>query len=109
MKKILLTSAGLTNNLKKLFFNHINKKPQEIKVILVPSSSTVNDGAREGLSICIFELENMGILQKNIFIYDLRYILSKNYTRNYSLNLNQVPPLFRLLSVEEMKEFDVLV
>ena len=109
MKKILLTSAGLNDNLKKLFFKQIKKKPQKIKIIFVPSSSTVNDGAREGLSVCMFELENMGILLENILVYDLRYILSKNYSRTYSSNLNQIPPIFRLLSVDEVREYDVLL
>lgn len=68
MKKILLTSAGLSENLKKLFFMQIKKKPEEIKIIFVPSAATVNDGAREGLSIAMFELKNMGILQENIFL-----------------------------------------
>lgn len=109
LKKILLTSAGLSENFKKLFFEKIKKKPQEIKIIFVPSASTVNDGAREGISLCIFELENMGILPENIFVYDLRYILSKNYSRMYPLNLNYIPPIFRLLSVDEMNEYDVLL
>lgn len=109
MKKILLTSAGLNDNLKELFFKQIKKKPQEIKIIFIPSSSTGNDGAREGLSVCRFELENMRILPENIFVYDLRYILSKNYSRTYSLNVNQIPPIFRLLTVDEMWEYDVLL
>lgn len=109
MKKLLLTSAGLSDSLKELFFKQIKKKPQEIKIIFIPSSSTVNDGAREGLSVCMFELENMGILPENIFVYDLRYILSKNYSRTYSSNLTQIPPIFRLLSVDDMREYDVLL
>ncbi|MBL4937772.1 Type 1 glutamine amidotransferase-like domain-containing protein [Clostridium sp. YIM B02515] len=109
MKKILLTSAGLSESLKKLFFTQIMKKPQEIKIILVPSALTNNDGAREGLLLGIFELENMGILPENIFVYDLRYILSKNYSRMHPLNLNNIPSIFRLLSVDEMNEYDVLL
>lgn len=109
LKKILLTSAGLSENLKKLFFQQIKKKPQEIKIIFVPSASTVNDGAREGLLVGMFELINMGILPKNIFVYDLRYILSKNYLAMNNLNLNYIPPIFRLLSIDEMNEYDVLL
>ncbi|MCK5129666.1 MAG: Type 1 glutamine amidotransferase-like domain-containing protein [Clostridiales bacterium] len=108
MKKILLTSAGLSESLKKLFFLQINKKPQEIKIILVPSASTGNDGAREMLSVCMFELENMGILRENIFVYDLKYILSKEYSRTYPINLDKVPSFFRLLSFDEINEYDVL-
>lgn len=109
MKKILLTSAGLSEDLKKLFFMQIKKKPEEIKIIFVPSASTVNDGAREGLSIGMFELKNMGILPENILVYDLRYILSKNYARMCPLNLDDIPSIFRLLSVDEMNKYDVLL
>jgi Peptidase E len=109
LKKILLTSAGLTENLNKLFLKQIKKKPQDIKIIFVPSASTVNDGAREGLSLCMLELKTMGILVENIFLYDLRYILSKNYSRTYPLNMSYIPPIFRLLSVDEMNEYDVLL
>lgn len=109
LKKILLTSAGLSENLKKLFFTQIKKKPQEIKIIFVPSALTDSDGAREGLLLGIFELENMGILPENIFVYDLRYILSKNYSRIYPLILHYIPSIFRLLSVDEMNEYDVLL
>jgi Peptidase E len=109
MKNILLTSAGLSENLEEFFWKKIKKKPSEIKVIFVPSASTHSDDAREGISLCMFKLINMGILPENIFVYHLGYLLSKNYTRTYSSEVTNVPPLFRLLSVEEMNKYDMLI
>lgn len=109
MKNILLTSNGLNRNLEEFFWKKIKKEPSELKVILVPSASTHCDGAREGISLCMFKLTNMGILPENIFIYHLGYLLSKNYSRTYSSEVSNVPPLFRLLSVEEMSKYDMLI
>lgn len=80
MKKVLLTSAGLSDRL-----------------------------AREGISLCTFLLTSMGIVPSNILVYHLGYLLSKNYTRTYSSMVTNSPPLFRLLSLEEMNEYDVLL
>lgn len=109
MKNILLTSNGLSDNLEEFFLRKIGKSPSEIKAIFVPSASTQSDGAREGISLCMFKLMKIGILQENIFVYNLGYLLSKNYTRTYSSEVKNVPPLFRLLSVEEMNKFDMLI
>jgi hypothetical protein len=106
---ILLTSGGLSKNLEDLFWSKIRKKPSEIKVIFVPSASMHNDGAREGISLCMFNMINMGILPENIFVYNLGYLLSKNYTRTYSSEVTNVPPIFRLLSLEEMNKYDMLI
>ena len=73
MKNILLTSDGLNRNLEEFFWKKIKKAPSVLKVILVPSASTHCDSAREGISLCMFKLTNMGILPENIFIYHLGY------------------------------------
>lgn len=109
MKKLLLTSAGLSKSLEGLIMEKIRKNPCEIKVLLVPTASTNNDGAREGISMCIYKLMSMGILSENIFVYHLGFLLSKNYTRTYSADVTNVPPLFRILSVQEMNQYDLLV
>jgi hypothetical protein len=51
----------------------------------------------------------MGILPENIFVYHLGYLLSKNYARTYSSEVTNIPPLFRLLSVEEMNQYDMAI
>ncbi len=109
MRRLLLTSAGLTKNLELFFFDKIQKRPCDIKVILVPSASIMNDGAREGISLCMFNLMNMGILEENISVYHLGYLLSKNYTRTYSSEVTDISPLYRLLSVDELNHYDLLV
>lgn len=109
MRRLLLTSAGLTKNLEVFFFDKIQKRACDIKVIFVPSASILNDGAREGISLCIFNLMNMGILEENISVYHLGYLLSKNYTRTYSSEVTDIPPLYRLLSVDELNHYDLLV
>lgn len=109
MKNILLTSNGLNKNLEEFFWKKIKKEPPALKIILVPSASTHCDSAREGISLCIFKLSKMGILPENISIYNLGYLLSKDYSRTYSSEVTNVPPMFRLLSVKEMSTYDMLI
>ena len=109
MRRILLTSAGLTDNFKKLFWEKVNKEPEQVKIIFVPSAATENDGAREGISLCIYMLMEMGIRMENILVYNLKYMLSQNYTRTYSRGVDNLPREFRLLTSDELKEYDVIV
>lgn len=109
MKKILLTSAGLSKSLENLVLKQIAKRASEIKVIFIPSAATHTDGAREGLAMCMSGLQNIGILSDNIFIYNLQYLLSKNYSRTYSSQIKNISPSFRLLTVKEMNEYDILI
>lgn len=109
MRRILLTSAGLTDNFKNLFWKNVNKEPAQVKMIFVPSAATENDGAREGISLCIYKFMEMGIQMENILVYNLKYLLSKNYTRTYSRGVDNLPRAFRLLTSDELKEYDVIV
>lgn len=109
MRRILLTSAGLTDNFKKLFWKNVNKEPEQVKIIFVPSAATENDGAREGISLCIYMLMEMGIRMGNILVYNLKYMLTQNYTRTYSRGVDNLPREFRLLTSDELKEYDVIV
>jgi len=109
MKRLLLTSAGLTDNFKKIFWETINKDPSETKLLFVPSAATESDGAREGISMSIYKFMEMGIQIHNICTYNLKYILSKDYSRTYSSEVNDLPKEFRLMSVEELKDFDAIV
>lgn len=42
-------------------------------------------------------------------MYHLGYLLSKDYVRTYSSMLTDVPPFLRILSVDEMNEYDILL
>lgn len=46
---------------------------------------------------------------QNICTYNLKYLLSKDYCRTYSGEVGNLPQEFRLMSVEELKEFDAIV
>ena len=109
MKKLLLTSGGLNESLQKFFFSQVGKPANEIKVIFIPSAATHNDSAREGLSLCIYHLINMGISTHNIFVYHLGYLLSEKYVRRYSRDDMSIFAQFRLLSQEELTEYDVIL
>ena len=95
MKRLLLTSAGLTDNFKKIFWETINKAPSETKLLFVPSAATESDGAREGISMSIYKFMEMGIQIHNICTYNLKYILSKDYSRTYSSEVNDLPKEFK--------------
>lgn len=108
MKNLLLTSAGLTESMKKLFFDKLEKTPKDIKVLFVPEAASYRDDAREGIAVTIYELQNMGIQLGNITAYNLDYVLSKGYPRTYSQYVKEVPPQYRLMTVEEVMAYDVI-
>jgi len=109
LKRVLLTSGGLTDHFQQIFWENVNKEPSEVKVIFVPSAGTESDGAREGISMCIYKIMEMGIQMQNIFTYNLKYLLSKDYCRTYSNEVDNVPKDFRLLTIDELKEYDAII
>ncbi len=46
-KHLFLTSAGLTNDMKKKFFGIIGKNPEDVKVLYIPTAGIETDGAIE--------------------------------------------------------------
>lgn len=108
MKNILLTSGGLTEPMKTLFFEKIDKTPEETKILFLPAAASYRDDARESISVTIYHLRNMGIPVKQIWPYNLDYILSKDYQRTYSQHVTDIPPAYRLLTVEEMLKYDAI-
>ena len=109
MRKLFLTSSGLNENTSSLFWECINKEPADTRVIYVPSAAVGNDVAKEGIAVCIERLMNMGIVLENILIYDLALLVSVGYERTYSGYIKDIPPSLRLMSVEELNRFDVIV
>ena len=102
MKRLLLTSTGFANkSFASLFLEKINKDAADIKVLFVPTAAT-DDGAREMLPYCYQDLTGAGILPENIFIYELRHLISQGH------NKSNYPQHFRLLSVKEMENYDAV-
>ena len=110
MKKrcLFLTSCGLTDDMKKQFFDVIEKSPRETKILFIPTAALETDGAREGIAICLYELSLMGIPYENIVMYNLELILSRGYERTYSSSVKEPFMLARLLNDEEIKMFDAV-
>lgn len=73
MRTLFLTSSGLNEKTMVLFWKCIGKEPINTKAILVPSAAVGNDGAREGIIVCMERLMNMGIPMNNIYPIILRF------------------------------------
>ena len=109
MRNLFLTSSGLNEKTAALFWECIGKEPVHTKAILVPSAAVGNDGAREGILVCIERLANMGIPLHNILLYDLAYLLSDGYKRTYSSYIDDIPVPFRLMTAQELTQYDMIV
>ena len=109
MKNLFLTSSGLNEKTAALFWECIGKEPVNAKAILVPSAAVGNDGAREGIIVCIERLTNMGIPLHNILLYDLAHLLSDGYKRTYSSYIDDIPVPFRLMTAQELTQYDMIV
>ena len=109
MRTLFLSSSGLNEKTARVFWDCIKKEPANTKVIFVPSAAVVNDSAKEGIAVCVERLMYMGIPFGNIFIYDLSLLLSAGYERTYSSYIQDIPAPLRLMSVDELKQFDIIV
>lgn len=107
-RHLFLTSSGLTKDMINSFFNIIGKCPEEVKILYIPTAGIETDGAREGIALCLYELSLMGIRYGNIFMYNLELILSKGYERTYSAYVTDEHMASRLMTTEELKEFDAV-
>ena len=107
-RHLFLTSSGMTDKMKKKFFDIIGKRPKDVKVLYIPTAGIETDGAREGIAICFHELFSMGIQYENILVYNLELILSKDYQRTYSSYVTTPFMITRLLTVEELRQFDAI-
>jgi len=107
-RHLFLTSSGLTKSMVSSFFDIIGKCPEEVKILYIPTAGIETDSAREGISVCLYELSLMGICSKNIFVYNLELVLSKGYQRTYSAYVTEEPIVSRFMSMKEMKEFDAV-
>ena len=108
MRNLFLSSGGLNERITKLLWKCIGKKPENTKVIFVPSAAVSNDEAREGILVCMERLMNMGIPANNILIYDLTLLLSDGYKRTYSSYVRDIPAQLRLMNALELAQYDVI-
>lgn len=108
-RNLFLTSDGLSDDMKKKFFDVIGKSPEDVKVLYIPTAGIETDEAREGIAVGFHELSSMGIRYENILVYNLELILSKDYRRTYSSFITMPYMLTRLLSAEELRDFDAVV
>ena len=107
-RHLFLTSSGLTEPMKRKLFCLIGKKPEEVKVLYIPTAGIETDGAREGFGVCLYELAAMGILPEHILVYNLELIISRDYARTYSAYIQELPMVSRLLTPEELERFDMV-
>ena len=107
-RHLFLTSSGLSSDTKRMFFDIIGKRTEDIKVLCIPTAGIETDGAREGIAVCLHELSLMGIHYENIFVYNLELLLSKDYNRTYSGYIKDPFPITRLLTLEETEAFDAV-
>lgn len=47
-RHLFLTSSGLTEQMKRKLFSVVGKRPEEVKVLYIPTAGIETDGAREG-------------------------------------------------------------
>lgn len=108
MQKILLSSNGFENKaLESLFLQQIAKPAEKARVIFVPTAVN-DDDAREVLPTCMRDLTDAGILPQNILVYHLGYLMSKEHPRAFAAGQAEIPPLFRLLTPDEMAQYDAI-
>lgn len=85
MKNILLTSTGFTNkNIQDKFFDLINIPAEEIKAVFIPTAAISND-AKAMIPVCWSQLLEAGILESNIYTYDLDRIMSTEEICKYNM------------------------
>lgn len=109
MRNLFLSSGGLNERTTKLLWKCIGKKPEDTNVIFIPSAAVANDEAREGILVCMERLMNMGISVNNILLYDLALLLSEGYERTYSGYIDNIPAQLRIMNVEELNRYDMIV
>ncbi len=80
----MLTSTGFTNNnIKERFFELVNIPADKIKIIFIPTAAITED-AKGMIPICKNQLLNAGILENNIYTYDLDRIMSCDEICNFN-------------------------
>ena len=72
--KLLLTSAGISNDsIKESFFNLVGKKPEDISLAFIPTASNIQQGDKKGWFIKdLIVLNNLNL--KSISIVDISAI-----------------------------------
>lgn len=112
VNKMLLTSAGFENlKIGETFVELVNKRVEDIKVIFVPTAA-IDEDARQVLPKCMADLTNIGVMDKNIKVYNLdekwREDISA-YDAIYFCGGSTEYLLERIYEVEFDKEINILL
>ncbi len=75
MKNIILTSAGFDNKkIRDKFLELVNVPNEKIKVVFIPTAA-ITERQKSIIPLCKNDLLNAGILENNIFTYNLDSII----------------------------------
>lgn len=81
--KLLLTSAGLENEVvEKYFLDMLEKEIKNVKALFIPTAA-IDVGAIQVLPKCINDLLRCGIEEQNITIYDLHDLMDVEQLKQY--------------------------
>lgn len=85
MRKILLTSSGFENKrIMEVFQRLVEKEPENIKALFIPTAAIDSD-AIAVLPKCMNDLLSVGILSKNITVFDLHRDMPYEELRKYDV------------------------
>ena len=85
MKKILLTSTGLSNvHIKDKFLELLDVKIEDTKVLFIITAANNPDAIRM-LPACLSDLTDLGILDQNITVYNMHELISHDEIYNYDV------------------------
>lgn len=85
MKKLLLTSDGFSNKkISDRFFELVDKKPSEIKVLFIPTASRYEDELKY-VKLSENELVSLGIIKENVTWLDIEDVEKAGELKNYDV------------------------
>jgi dipeptidase E len=85
MQNLILTSTGFNNKkIQEKFLELVNVPNDKIKVIFIPTAA-ITENAKVMIPLCKNDLLNAGVLEDNIYTYDLDRIMSCDEICNFNV------------------------
>ena len=85
MQNLILTSTGFANkNIKDKFLELLTLPTNKIKAIFIPTAA-ITDEAKVFIPVCKNDLLDLGILDDNIYVYDLDRTMNCDEICNYNV------------------------
>ena len=85
MKKLILTSTGLTtSDIINELYKMLNKNIDQVRVLFVPTAAITKED-QSMIPLCFQELISIGILANNIVNYNCNRYISKNEFNEYDI------------------------